>query len=189
MTTREKHGLYSHRNLAMEMKITKVCKPIVLSLCMTTWLFAGNAHAANSHLYPAVGCQEIFNDPGALVDRTDGGLQSGYEIIVTCPIVTDANSLRITVRVFYETTLYASPTYAGKSFAFSCVLEGYDPTKPGHNWDVKTVHPNVRNYQTVGGSFTLSIEASQRFTLLNCNLPGTKPPLLFQVMGYQVDES
>jgi hypothetical protein len=173
----------------MEINIAKASKPIALSLCMIAWLLAGSAHAASSHLYPAVGCQETYNDPGALVDRNDGGLQSGYEISVTCPIVTDANSMRITVNVFYETTLYASPTYAGKPFVFSCVLEGYDPAKPGHNWDVKTVHPNVRNYQTVGGSFTLSIEASQRFTHLDCILPGTKPPLLFQVMGYQVDES
>jgi hypothetical protein len=173
----------------MEMKIKRVSKPIALSLCMSAWLLAGNAHAANSHLYPAVGCQETFPDPEAFLDRENGTLQTDSLVFVTCPIVTDANSMRITATVFYETALHASPTFAGKPFEFHCTLLGYDPATQIRNSEAKSVHPIVRNDQTVGGSFTLSMEASHQFNVLNCILPGTRYPLLFRVSGYQVDES
>jgi hypothetical protein len=173
----------------MEMTIAKVLKPIALSLCFSACLLAGNAHAANSHLYPAVGCQETFPDPDSFLDRENGTLQTDYLAFVTCPIVADANSMRIAVTVFYETALHASPTYAGKPFEFQCTLLGYDPATRIRNSDAKSVHPIVRNNQIVGGSFTLSMEASHQFNALNCILPGTRYPLLFRVSGYQVDES
>jgi hypothetical protein len=173
----------------MEMKIKRVSKPIALSLCMSAWLLAGNAHAANSHLYPAVGCQETIADPDSSLDRENGTLQADNLTFVTCPIVTDANSMRITVTVFYETALHASPTFAGKPFEFHCTLLGYDPATQILNSDAKSVHPIVRNSQTVGGSFTLSMESSHQFNSLNCILPATRYPLLFRVSGYQVDES
>jgi hypothetical protein len=173
----------------MEIKIPKVSRPIALSLCMSAWLLAGNAHAANNHLYPAVGCQETFPDPESFLDREGGTLQTDSLTNVTCPIVTDANSTRIAVTVFYETALQASPTFAGKPFEFHCTLLGYDLTTHIRNSDAKSVHPIVHNNQTVGGSFTLSMEASHQFNVLNCILPGTRYPLLFRVLGYQVDES
>jgi hypothetical protein len=167
----------------MKMKIAKVCKPIVLSLCMGAWLLAGNAHAANSHLYPAVGCQEMFPDHDAVLDRSNGVLESVDDVWVTCPIVIDTNSVKITVTVSYEAALFVPPTYAGKPLFLSCELQGYNIS------DGKSVNLNIRNKQILDGSLTLSMAASHQFNVLHCYLLGTKNGLYFQISGYQVDES
>jgi hypothetical protein len=173
----------------METSITKVSKPVALSLCLSAWLLAGNAHAANSHLYPAGGCQETFPDPDALLERANGDLTSSDGESVTCPIVTDASSMRITVTMFYEAGLFAPPTYAAKPLVFSCAVRGYDPSTKKTIADRKEVQVNLRNHQTIGGSLTLSIQASHQFNLLECYLPASKLPLSFRLMGYQVEES
>jgi hypothetical protein len=171
------------------MTIATASKMIALSLCMSAWLFSGSAHAAGSHLYPAVGCQETYPDPDAIVARSNGALESDNEAYVTCPVVTDAHSTQVTVTVFYETALFAPATYAGRPLLFSCDLGGHNPAKQNYISDTKSVHPIVRNQHNVGGSLRLSIEASHQFNLLNCTLPGSTQPLYFRVLGYRVDES
>ena len=173
----------------METSITKVSKPVGLSLCLSAWLLAGNAHAANSHLYPAGGCQETFPDPDAVLERANGDLTSSDGQWVTCPIVTDASSVRVTVTAFYEAGLFASPTYAAKPLLFYCVVRGYDPATKKTVADSKEMQVDLRNHQTLGGSLTLSIQASHQFNLLECYVPPSKLPLSFRLMGYQVEES
>jgi hypothetical protein len=172
----------------MKMTIAKVSKPIALSMCMSAWLFAGHAHAANSHLYPAIGCLDAY--PLESNSRTGGALESDTGgALVTCPIVTEANATQITVTVFYETGLFTDPTYAGKPPLFGCILFGYDPAKKGGPADLENVSAIVRNQHIVEGSLKLSIEATHQFNVLNCNLPATTESLFFRVLGYRVDES
>jgi hypothetical protein len=173
----------------METRIVKVSKHISLSLCLSAWLLAGNAHAASSHLYPAGGCQEIYPDPDAVLERANGDLTSNDGEWVTCPIVTDASSMRITVTVFYEAGLFAPPTYAAKPVIFNCAVRGYNPATNKTIADRKEMQVNLRNHQAIGGSLTLSIQASHQFNLLECYLPASKLPLSFRLFGYQVEES
>lgn len=171
----------------MQSKIVKVSRPIALSLCMNAWLLAGNAHAANSHLYSAVGCLGSY--PDVKVARVGGALERDEGADVVCPIITDANSTQLKVTVFYETRLFASATYAGKPFYLACTLQGYDPaTKTGH-YDFKSVQPAVHNRQNVSGSFKLSMIATHQLNVLYCELPDTPQEVYFRVLGYQVDES
>jgi hypothetical protein len=174
----------------MEMKITKVCKPIVLSLCMSAWLLAGNAHAADSRLYPAVGCQESFPDHDAVLDRNNGFLESVDAVWVTCPIVTDANSMRITVTVFYDAALFVPPNSAGKPLFFSCEILGWEPSALSRgNHDGASTTLNIRNNQVLSGSLTMSMKASHQFTHLACYLLASKNGFSFDILGYRVDES
>jgi hypothetical protein len=174
----------------MEMKTTKVCKPIVLSLCIGAWLLAGNAHAADSRLYPAVGCQETFPDHDAVLNRRSGFLESVDAVQVTCPIVTDANSMQITVTVFYEAALFVPPNSAGKPLFFSCEILGWEPSAlaRGH-FDGKSAILNIRNNQVLSDSLTMSMEASHQFNYLQCSLLATKNGFSFDILGYRVDES
>jgi hypothetical protein len=175
----------------MEMKTTKVCNPIVLSMCMGAWLLAGTAsHAADSRLYPAVGCQESFPDHDAVLNRNNGFLESVAAQWVTCPIVTDANSTRITVTVFYEAALFVPPNSAGKPPFFSCEILGWEPVATSRgSHDGNSVNLNVRNNQVLSGSFTMSMESSHQFTHLACYLLATKNGFSFDILGYRVDES
>jgi hypothetical protein len=173
----------------METRNVKVSKPIALGLCLSAWLLAGNAHAANSHLYPAGGCQETYPDPDAALERANGDLTSSDGEWVTCPIVTDASSMQITVTVFYEAGLFAPPTYAARPLLFNCAVRGYDPATQKTNANRKDVQVNLRNHQNIGGSLTLSLKAFHQLNLLECYLPASKLPISFRLFGYQVDES
>jgi hypothetical protein len=162
----------------MNMKIVTV-----MCLCMGAWLSAGNAHAASSRLYPATGCQASFPGQDALLNRNNGFLESEDELWISCPIVSDLNSTRITVTVSYEAFLIASPTYSGKPLFFSCDLQGFN--SGAH----KSVTLNIRNRQVLDGSLQLSMPANPKFNVLACYLLGTQHGFYFDIFGYQVDES
>jgi hypothetical protein len=167
----------------MKMNIARLFKPIVLSSCIGAWAFAGSAHAAGSHVYPAVGCQEMYVDHDPTLYRANGFIQSDNEVWITCPIVTDPASTQIKVTVFYQAGLIAAPTYVGKPDLFTCELQGYN------GFDAKTVNLHIRNNQTLEGSLKLSMAASPRFNVLACYLLGTQRGFYFGIYGYQVDET
>jgi hypothetical protein len=150
---------------------------------MGAWLFAGNAHAASSRLYPSAGCQETFPNQDTILDRSNGFLESADDVWITCPIVSDVNSTQITVTVSYEALLIASPTYSGRPPFFSCELEGYNSLA------AKSVTLNIRNRQILDGSLKLSMAANRKYNVLACRLLGTHNGFYFSLFGYQVDES
>ena len=169
----------------MKMKIARVFKPVVLGLCMSAWAFAGNAHAASSHVYSAAGCQERYPDQLVRLDRGEGLIYTMDALWVTCPIVTNTNSTQIAVTVMYKAALFTAPNVATKPDLFTCELQG----DGDNSFDTKTVRLNIRNLQSIEGSLKLSMAASPRFNVLACYLLGSQSGFNFNMYGYQVDES